>query len=68
MNKFIKYDIENGLTLVKCGVRNILYALNEGEIENYKIDGLVSLDLIFQCMLECKWKVDTYDFIFTSPS
>lgn len=56
MNKFIKYDIENGLTLIKCAIRNVLYDLETGELTEYDFGEYVAPALIELCMEECGWE------------
>ena len=42
MNKFIEYDIHNGITLIKCAVMNILDALDKMEIDSYEFGSYIS--------------------------
>ena len=66
MNKFIEYDIHNGITQIWCGVMNILDALNKMEIDSYEFGPYISRVLIEECMGQSGWKMD--EDIFYSPS
>ena len=66
MNKFIEYDINNGIILLKCAIMNVLKALDSAEIKSYKFDPLISFHLIKKCMNDSGWSEN--DDIFYSPS
>lgn len=66
MNKFIEYDISNGIILLKCAIMNILKALDSAEIESYKFGPLISIHLIKKYMNDSGWSEN--DNIFYSPS
>ena len=65
MNKFIEYDIHNGITQIKCGVMNILDALDKMEIDSYNFGPYIPPILIEECMGRLGWEI--YDDIFYSP-
>ncbi len=66
MNKFIEYDIHNGVTQIWCAVMNILDALDKMEIDSYKFSPYISPTLIEECMGQSGWQMD--GDIFYSPS
>lgn len=55
MNKFIEYDIHNGITLIKCAIMNILDSFNESEIDSYTFGSNISICLIKDCMYDSGW-------------
>ena len=55
MNKYIDYDIHNGLTQLKCAIMNILKALNASEINYYSFTPEISKYLIEKSMKESGW-------------
>ena len=55
MNKYIDYDIHNGLTVLKCAVMNILYSLDSREITSYIFNPYISSTFIESCMNQCEW-------------
>lgn len=73
MNKFIEYDIHNGITLIKCSIMNILDALDKMEIDSYEFGPYISPILIEECMGQLGWEFDRdimyspskRDFVFT---
>ena len=66
MNKFIEYDIHNGITQIRCAVMNILDALDKMEIDSYEFGPYIPSMLIEECMGQLGWEI--YDDIFYSPS
>lgn len=66
MNKFIEYDIHNGITQIWCAVMNILDALDKMEIDSYNFGPYISPILIEECMGQSGWEID--GDIFYSPS
>lgn len=66
MNKFIEYDIHNGIILLRCAVMNILNALDNMEIDSYEFGPYISPMLIEECMGQSGWEIDE-DIIY-SPS
>lgn len=73
MNKYIEYDIHNGITLLKCAIMNVLSALNDMEIDSYIFGPDISIHLVIRCMYTSGWiEVDGVwystserDFVFT---
>ena len=73
MNKFIEYDIHNGITLIKCAIMNILDALDKMEIDSYEFGPYISPILIEECMGQLGREFDgdimyspsKRDFVFT---
>lgn len=73
MNKFIDYDIHNGVTLLRCAVMNILYALDSMEIDSYIFGPDISIHLVMNCMVNSGWNLkhgiwyspSMRDFVFT---
>ena len=66
MNKFVEYDIHNGITLLKCAIMNILNALDSMEIDSYEFGEYISMNLIMNCMLDSGWEIA--DGICYSPT
>lgn len=70
MNKFIEYDIHNGITQIRCAVMNILDALNRAEIDSYYFGPGISIFLIDECSGQCGWELEPNlsGDIYCSPS
>lgn len=66
MNKFIEYDVHNGLTLIKCAVMNILSSLESREIIRYEFDPYISSLFIKRCMQDSGWE-NVKDSVWASP-
>lgn len=66
MNKFIEYDIHNGITLIKCAIMNILESLDSMEIDSYVFGSDISLYTVIKCMYDVGWV--ELDGIYYSPS
>ena len=56
MNKFIEYDIHNGIILLRCAIMNILNALDNMEIDSYVFGPNISISLVIKCMYNAGWK------------
>ena len=67
MNKFIEYDIHNGLTLLKCAVMNILCSLENREIIKYEFNPYISPLYIKRCMQDSGWE-NVKDSIWATPN
>ena len=67
MNKFIEYDIHNGIIQMRCAIMNILDALDKMEIDSYEFGPYISPMLIEECMRQSGWEFDG-DIIIHSPS
>jgi len=66
MNKFIEYDIHNGIIQMRCAIMNILDALDKIEIDSYEFGPYISSMLIEECMRQSGWEFG--DIIIHSPS
>ena len=66
MNKFIEYDIHNGITQIRCAIMNILDSLNKHEIHHYNFGIYISRTLIEECMGQCGWVIE--ENTYYSPS
>ena len=66
MNKFIEYDIHNGITQIKCAIMNILNALDKIEIDSYVFGPDISVHTVIKCMYDLGWT--ELDGIYYSPS
>ena len=66
MNKFIEYDIHNGITLLKCAIMNILESLDSMELDSYVFGPDISLHTVIKCMCDSGWV--ELDGIYYSPS
>ena len=55
MNKFIEYDIHNGVTQIRCAIMNILTALDSMEIDSYEFSPWISSHLVIKCMTDSGW-------------
>ena len=66
MNKFIEYDIHDGVTRIWCAVMNILDALDKMEIDSYIFGPYISSTLIEECMGQAGWEMN--EDVFYSPS
>ena len=56
MNKYIKSDIEQGITFLKIAILNALYDLEEGREKEIRFDFSLPLQLIIQCAESRGWK------------
>lgn len=65
--KFIEYDIQNGIALLKCAIMNVLRSLDLGEITCYKFNPYIANNLIAKCMAESGWNIETDNLIWSSP-
>lgn len=66
MNKYIEYDIHNGVIQLKCAVMNILKSLELQEIDLYVFNPYISRNLIIDCMIDLGWIIN--DNIYTINS
>jgi len=66
MNKFIEYDIHNGITLLKCAIMNILESLDSMELDSYVFGPYISLTIVINCMYDAGWI--ELDGVYYSPS
>ena len=49
MNKYIKSDVEQGMSLLKVAINNALSDLEEGREKEIKFETSLPLQLIIQC-------------------
>lgn len=56
MNKYIKTDIEQGITFLKIAINNALYDLEEGYEREIKFEAPIPLQLIIKCAEDRGWK------------
>ena len=61
MNKYIKTDVEQAMTLLKVAVNNALFDLEEGEEKVIRFETSLPLQLIIQCAEERGWEDDHED-------
>ena len=61
MNKFIKYDIHNGLTLLKCAIMNVLESFEKEEEFYYNFDE-IPLKLLIKCLTERRWEIGSIKY------
>ena len=58
MNKYIKTDIEQGVSFFKVAINNALSDLEEGREKEIRFETSLPLQLIIQCAEERGWKED----------
>lgn len=56
MNKFIPYDIHNGLLQLKCAIMNALNDINSGEEKEIDLGEYIPETLVFHCLVNSGWK------------
>lgn len=66
MNKYIEYDIHNGVIQLKCAVMNILKSLELQEIDLYVFNPYISRNLIIDCMINLGWIINDNIYIINS--
>lgn len=59
MNKYIKTDIEQGITFLKIAINNTLANLETGEEKEIKFEYPIPLQLIISCAKERGWTEDS---------
>ena len=63
MNKFIDYDLYNGILHLKCAIMNILHALDTGEINEMNLGNYIPGRLLIECLNNSKWIFERdYDY------
>ena len=50
MNKFIKHDIDNALSLLKVAINNALSDIESGEEDEIVLGGYIPFSLVRQCV------------------
>ena len=61
MNKYIKTDIEQGISFLKVAINNALSDLEEGREKEIRFETDLPLQLIIQCAEERGWEDDHED-------
>ena len=61
MNKYIKTDIEQAVTLMKVAINNALSDLEEGREKEIHFEASLPLQLIIQCAESRGWEDDHED-------
>lgn len=61
MNKYIKTDIEQGMSFLKVAINNALADLEEGREKEIRFEASLPLQLIIHCAEERGWKDDHED-------
>lgn len=56
MNKYIKTDIEQAITLMKVAIMNALHDIESGEETTINLGPNISWNLFYECLLESDWK------------
>lgn len=65
MNKYIKTDIETGLSYLRTGIMNTLAAIEEGEVNEITLGHHVPFSLVVKCATSRGWiedKDSKFDF------
>ena len=66
MNKYIKSDVEQGISLLKVAINNALFDLEEGNEKEIRFGFPIPLQLIIQCAEERGWVEDMDDWDWTN--
>ena len=61
MNKYIKTDIEQGITFLKVAINNALADLEEGKEKEIRFDIPLPLQLIIKCAEDRGWESNLID-------
>ena len=61
MNKYIKTDIEQGISFLKVAINNALADLEEGREKEIRFETPISLQLIIHCAEERGWESNPID-------
>ena len=61
MNKYIKTDIEQGITFLKVAINNALADLEEGREKKIRFDIPLPLQLIIKCAEDRGWESNFID-------
>jgi hypothetical protein len=61
MNKYIKTDIEQGMSFLKVAINNALVDLEEGREKEIRFEASLPLQLIIQCAESRGWEDDHED-------
>lgn len=55
MNKFIKTDLSNGTSFLKCAIFNALNDIDTGKEDYIDLGEFIPSSLLFNCLKEAKW-------------
>ena len=66
MNKYIKIDIEQGISFLKVAINNALSDLEEGREKEIRFETSLPLQLIIQCAEKRGWEEDMIDWDWTN--
>ena len=66
MNKYIKIDIEQGISFLKVAINNALSDLEEGREKEIRFETSLPLQLIIQCAEKRGWEEDMVDWDWTN--
>ena len=58
MNKYIKFDVINGLTYLKCAIMNALADIESGEESKITLGKHVPVSYVIACAKERGWILD----------
>ena len=61
MNKYIKTDIEQGITFLKVAINNALADLEEGKEKEIRFDIPLPLQLVIKCAEDRGWESNLID-------
>ena len=66
MNKYIKTDIEQGISFLRVAINNALADLEEGREKEIHFETSLPLQLIIQCAENRGWEEDMDDWDWTN--
>lgn len=66
MNKYIKTDIEQGISFLKVAINNALADIEEGREKEIHFETSLPLQLIIQCAESRGWEEDMDDWDWTN--
>ena len=68
MNKYIKTDIEQAVTLMKVAIMNALHAIDSKSEKEVVLGVYTSENLLNKCLFDANWKKDiSYKNIYNTP-
>lgn len=66
MNKYIKTDIQQGITFLRIAINNALSDIENGEEKEIHFEAPIALQLIIECAEERGWEEDMDDWDWTN--
>ena len=66
MNKYIKTDIQQGITFLRIAINNALSDIESGEEKEIRLEAPIALQLIIECAEERGWEEDMDDWDWTN--